>query len=128
MNALFTVLLSILILFTHYNWIIGLLAADFALRIIYEGRFNPISRINTLILKSFRVMPVKINAGPKLFAARVGFSLSVLSGILVLSRTGFLAYIPLYILAFFAFLEGAFNFCVACKLYPVLFRGRINQA
>ncbi|MFW6337972.1 MAG: DUF4395 family protein [Alkalispirochaetaceae bacterium] len=29
----------------------------------------------------------------------------------------------LYLLAFFALLEGAFNYCVGCKIYGILIKG-----
>jgi hypothetical protein len=59
-----------------------------------------------------------INAGPKIFAARVGLILSASGAIALLMGNLPLAMIFAGVLSFFAFLESAFNYCVACKLYP----------
>jgi hypothetical protein len=59
-----------------------------------------------------------INAGPKIFAARVGLILSLLGSILLFSVSFEAALVVFSILGFFSFMEFALNYCVACKLYP----------
>jgi len=62
-----------------------------------------------------------INAGPKIFAARIGLILSSV----VLKATVFglntLALSVAGVLGLFSFLEVAFGFCVACQIYPFVY-------
>ena len=62
------------------------------------------------------------NASPKIFAARVGLVFS--ADILFASETGMdltaLAFAA--VLGVFSFMEAAFGICVACKIYPFVYR------
>jgi hypothetical protein len=120
LNALMTVAFVLVFLLTPYQWVMALVAADFLLRRIGNGRFSYISRISNMTTGVLRVRKVHINAGPKLFAANVGFMLSTLSLLLYYAHVENLSFILAGILAFFALLEGAFNVCVACYLYPLV--------
>lgn len=62
------------------------------------------------------------NAGPKLFAARIGllFSIGIVGGLLS-GGTG-LALTFTAVLAIFSLLEGALGFCMACVIYPYFYR------
>ena len=92
--------------------------SDFILRNIYEGRINPIVRMNKYFVKVIDLPVHMINAGPKIFAARVGLILVLTSIILYYFATPKISSIPVILLGLFSFLEGIFNYCVACKLYP----------
>ncbi len=118
LNAGFTFLLSASFILTSHPVFILLLVIDFNLRNIFEGRFNPIVRFNRYLTVTLSLPGHMINAGPKIFAARIGLGLALLSGLLYLTGGLATGMIPVAILGFFSFLEGAFNFCVACKLYP----------
>jgi hypothetical protein len=63
-----------------------------------------------------------INAGPKIFAARIGLVFSVI--ILLATLIGLIttALVFATILGIFSFLEAAFGICVACKLYPYVYK------
>ncbi len=101
------------------QFILFVIISDFILRIIKEGKLNPINKMNSFITRILVKKVQLINAGPKIFAARLGLSLSILA--LLLSFISFeTGLIPLSILGFFSFLEFVFGFCVACKLYPYL--------
>mgnify|MGYP006304087853 CR=1 FL=1 len=118
LNAVFTFLLSVGFLLTAHPVFVLLLVIDFSLRNIYEGRFNPIVRFNRYLTVSLHLPAHMINAGPKIFAARIGLGLAVLSGLFLLVGGMMAATVFISVLAFFSFLEASFNFCVACKLYP----------
>lgn len=118
MNAFFTFSFAILFLITGNYWFLSLLTFDYALRLLVEGKLNPFILINTFILNKMNSKKILINAGPKIFAARIGLSLTVLSVIFYFSGLNVASMVTMGILATFSFLEFAFNLCVACKLYP----------
>ncbi len=118
LNAAFTAIMSVFFVFTLSPVFLFVLATDFMLRNLFEGRFNPIVRFNSYIIHAIHLPGHMINAGPKIFAARVGLSLSLLGTILFYTgNTGF-SILVVGVLAIFSFMEAVFNFCVACKLYP----------
>jgi hypothetical protein len=119
-NASFTVVMSVLFLFTNSPVFLLVLVVDFILRNILEGRLNPVTHFNNYLITIIHIPNHPINAGPKIFAARVGLLLSVLATLFLFSGNLMAAFIVIGILAVFSFLESVFNFCVACKLYPYL--------
>lgn len=122
LNALATFLVTGIFAVTPAKWIILFLPVDFALRAWFRGRFSPVGQMNSYLVSSFGIGEVLINAGPKVFAARIGLVLSGLIGgsyfigfpILSLTLAG--------ILLLFSFLEAAFGFCMACKVYAIFCR------
>ncbi len=120
LNALMTVLFTIGYFTSSSIFFLIIIAADFGLRNIYEGKFNPVIRMNKFIANKISLRVHLINAGPKIFAARVGLFLSLTSLTMAMFSFTLASAIPAVILGFFAFLEGAVGFCVACKLYPYL--------
>lgn len=121
-NAGITCLLVALFIFTPLKEVIFFLVADFALRIYYDGRFSPLVNGNKYLVKSLKLKPAFINAGPKIFAAKVGLIISVAIAMFYLFDALLPAIVLAYIIALFAFLEATMGFCVACKLYPFVYR------
>jgi len=118
MNAFLTFGLVLIFLLTPFKWIIFLIAADFLLRRIMQGRFSVLSRISVLTTGALALKKVSINAGPKLFAANVGFVLSILAAVFYFTGLPYVSYVLAGTLAFFTMLESVFNICAACILYP----------
>lgn len=117
-NAFFAFAIVLIFLLTPAKWIIFVLATDFLLRRILEGRLSVISRISVLTTGALALRKVRINAGPKLFAANVGFLLSILAALFYFAGLPYVSYTLAGTLAFFTLLESAFNICAACILYP----------
>jgi len=121
-NALFTFLLTLLFVATN-QWIIAcFLAADFLLRGFFEGAYSPLRALSIIAVKSMHTEPRMINAGPKIFAARMGLVLSGLVFAFGLAGFHVAAISVASILLLFSFLEAAFGFCMACKIYPLIYR------
>lgn len=118
LNAFFTFGLVLTFLLTPYKWIIFLIAADFLLRRILQGRFSVVSRISVLTTGALSLRKIRINAGPKLFAANVGFVLSILAAVFYFTGFQYVSFALAGTLAFFTMLESVFNICAACILYP----------
>ena len=121
LNALVSLIVASVFLVTPYRWIIFLLPADYLLRSTWSGRFSPIGTLNKWIVQVFHIGESLINEGPKKFAAQIGLTLSALTVTFYLANLHLVAFILAGILVFFTFLEAAFGYCVACKIYPFLF-------
>jgi hypothetical protein len=95
----------------------ALLAVDFFIKGFIGLRKSPFTLLLRYILSALKVGVKPVNAGPKVFAAKIGFLFSL--SVFVLLYFGFGGYGVLLsvMLGFFAFLEAAFGFCVACKIY-----------
>lgn len=120
--AFFTFIISVLFIFFNFSALFIFLTIDFIIRAFGKGDYSPFLILSVWISEKARMKPAMINAGPKIFAARIGSLLS--AGAII---TGFLG-LPVAamtfasILAFFAFLESVLGFCVACKLYPFVIK------
>jgi hypothetical protein len=117
-NALITVTISILFVLTGWWLLLAFLVADFAIRGFADSHYSPICQMSRSLVKTIGLGAKPVNAGPKIFAAQIGLSLSALALILFAFDCGIVCMALVGMLAFFAFLETAFGFCLACKIYP----------
>lgn len=120
-NALFTVVVLLAFALTRSIPLLLLLWIDFLLRAIPLSKYSLIAIASRTIT---RYLPTgnMINAGPKIFAARVGLLFTTLILLLYLLKFLIAAMVFTGILALFAFLEGVFGICVACIIYPYLYK------
>ncbi len=121
-NAVFTVICAGIFLLTAAKWVMLLLAADFFIRGFWNPSFSLFNVAGGIVLRLGKVTPVLTNAGPKLFAAKIGFVIAALIVLGWLSGFAVVAAVFAAALALFAALEAGFDFCVACKVYPLLRR------
>ncbi len=119
-TALWVVLLTGVTVLLPNIYIPVYLAIDFYFRAFTKTKFTPLSWISTQLVKAFRLKPHWIDKAPKIFAARIGLSLSVL--MLLSAIMGFnIAMISIgAVLMFFAFLECGINFCAGCWVYTYI--------
>lgn len=120
LNGVATVLLIALFIILNYWGGMLFLMIDFITRGFIDNRFSLICQLNKWIVERFKLGGKIINAGPKIFAAQVGALLSTLALGTHLLGYANIALVFASILGFFSFLEAAFGFCVACKLYPLV--------
>ena len=128
-NAFFTFLLTGIALIFSLEWLFLFIAIDFGMRAFYNERYSLITHLSRFILTTLQSPPVFINAGPKIFAARVGLAMAILTGFMVFFGWYVGAVVVGGLLILFSFLESVFGLCVACKLYPFLyqFQMKLNQ-
>ncbi len=112
------VLVSLISLFliTQNEIFLIIAVIDFGFRVFEKVKYSPASWI---VSKMFNItgLPKKmVNKAPKVFAARFGFFLSVLS-LSVFFFFPFAASIIAFILAICIFADAAFNFCIGCIIY-----------
>ena len=121
-SAAFTLFFLIAFAFTGSPWLVAFMVIDFLFR---GTSYSKYSLIVISSRKIVRVLPVEvslINAGPKIFAARIGLFLSgIVLVSFILGANNFSSAV-IIILGLFSFMEAAFGFCVACKIYPLLFK------
>lgn len=123
LNALIVLAALISFLWTKAPWIVLLLGIDFFLRGFSKPSFSFISAISCKLLVVLASKPRLVNAGPKIFAAKIGF---IFCSLIFLSQVfGFYALATSLagLMVFFAFLESFFGYCVACKIYSLRISG-----
>ena len=122
LNGAFTILFLAVFVITGNILPVVFLIIDFSLRTGYLSRFSPLAFLSRNIAKSLFAKSLMINAGPKIFAARIGlvFNLGILiSYVLGLNN---LALAITGVFATCAFLESALGYCVACQFYPFVYK------
>lgn len=98
------------------------LAIDFYLRSSKYAKYSPVRYASCHLAKWLQLKKVEINAGPKQFAAKIGFIFTIAVSIAFLFQASILAFSLSVILILFALLEGVFGLCVACEIYPFVYR------
>ncbi len=121
-NAAFTVALLIVFGFTHSVIPLMFLAIDFLFRSADLSAFSLLKISSQGLVRYLSLKKNHINAGPKIFAARLGFVMVIATTMSVFFRFEVLSYFLAGTLGLLSFLEAAFGFCVACKIYPFLYR------
>lgn len=122
LNGTFTVILLVVFALTQNLIPIVFLLIDFLLRGAELSKYSPLAQLSKFLLKTFNVAKKPINAGPKIFAARIGvvFSAGILLFTLLDLPTAALIFTAIFGVC--AFLEAAFSFCVACQIYPFVYK------
>lgn len=122
LNGLFTVLFLIAFALTGNLFIISSLLVDFLLRATNNSKYSVFTILSKSLVKRFSLKERFVNAGPKVFAARIGLVFSV--SILVSSLFGFdtVSYVLTAVFGVCAFLESAFGLCIACEIYPFVYK------
>ena len=122
LNGGFTIVLLTIYILTENLFPIAFLLVDFALRSGNYSRFSPLAILSRITARLLQFSPVLINAGPKIFAARIGIVFNLL--IILFQLTGFnhLALLFTGLFGTCAILESVFGYCVACQFYPFVYK------
>lgn len=126
-NGALTLLLLAFFLFTENVIPVIFLLIDFILRGAELSSYSPLANTSRFIIKTLKLKTNPINAGPKIFAARIGVVFSAIILISNITNYDTVSYIFTGIFGFCAFLESAFGYCVACQIYPFVFRLTYKQ-
>ena len=122
LNATFTILILIVFGITQNIFPIAFLMVDFLLRAIPYSRLSLIGITSQNIVRYLSVGENLINAGPKIFAARIGALMAALIIIANILSFFVVSWVLVGILIMFSFLEAVFGICVACEIYPHVYR------
>ncbi len=119
LNALFTFLIIIGSFF--YPLIILLLFFDFFIRGFLKPQYSILVNLNKVIVEIFHIQSKSINAGPKIFSAKIGWLVSLLACLFLLLKIDFGVYVCSIILLVCSFLEAFFGLCLGCNIYGFLY-------
>ena len=125
LTALWVLLLVVASFFVYPLPVFIFLVIDFFLRAFNFGKFSPLNILSGAVVKQFKIPNKPIDQAPKRFAAGVGFILSVLVVILLLTDFTKTAFVFSIIFASFAFLESFLSFCAGCYVYTILLKLKI---
>jgi hypothetical protein len=118
LNALISVLLVVSFIAFKFWPALVFLTIDFITRGFFDSRCSVICITSKWVVTRFGLGGKIMNAGPKIFAAQVGVVFSIVAITLFFSGYPIAGIVVASLLGVFSFLETAFGFCVACKLYP----------
>ncbi len=121
-NANLTVLTLLLFLITQNILVLAVLAVDFFIRGFKNPAHSYYAIVSKKILSGFQIKPSMVNAGPKIFAAKIGFIFCCLLAVTHLLGFSAISAVLALIFTFFAALEAIFRFCIACKIYPLIYK------
>lgn len=102
---------------TDYAVLPALLVLDFFIRAFTSLPYSPLSVLAHIFLKMLGTRAVLIDKAPKIFAARIGLVITLITTLGALLGWSLLAHISGSVLVLFAFLECGLNFCMGCWLY-----------
>lgn len=119
-NALFGILLVVFGFAFNAVFFFVFLTADFYIRAFTKARFSPISYISYSMVNALKLNKKSIDKAPKIFAARIGFLMTLAITILYLLQLNTAAFVVGGILVFFATLEFALAICMGCIMYTYL--------
>lgn len=86
--------------------------ADFLIRGFTQKNFSPLSVTSKLPVNAFRLNEKTIDKAPKIFAARLGFLMTLVISVLFIIQLNTAAIVISAVLLFFATLEFALGICV----------------
>jgi len=95
----------------------ALLAVDFFVRAFTKLKYSPLSWLSHLFVNSIGTNPVWIDKAPKVFAARIGLLLTLITAVSALVGFPVVAMVAGVTLVGFAFIECGLNFCAGCWVY-----------
>jgi Domain of unknown function (DUF4395) len=116
--------LTVFAIIFHNIWIVILLAIDFFIRGFTRYPISPVSFISKFIVKVFPFKPSLVNAGPKIFAAKIGFLFCLTVSILYFKNLYLPGDIVAAVLCVCAGLESFLSVCLGCHFYTILLKLR----
>lgn len=117
LNALIGIVMLVLAFAFQSAVFLIFLLADFYVRAFTRTRFSPISYASHFLSNALNLEEKNIDKAPKIFAARLGFLMTLAITALFLAGLTTSAFIVAAILVFFASLEFALAICVGCIIY-----------
>jgi len=118
----------ILFIFTAYKWLIVILAIDFFVRGFLNPSYSLFNAVSRTIARIIKIQPLMVNAGPKIFAAKIGLVFCGLIAGFSLLNCQKTSLVLGCVFVLFAALEAMFKFCLACKLYPFVYKMKTDDS
>ncbi len=119
-SALIAILLVIAAFVAEVHVFVLFLMADFYIRGFTNLKYSPISYFSHKLVNALHLDNKVIDKAPKVFAARLGFLMTLIISLFFLFGLQTGALIVAGILVFFATLEFALALCMGCIIYTYL--------
>jgi hypothetical protein len=119
-NALLAIFLVVFALFFNSVIFLIFLTADFYTRAFTNAKYSPISYLSHRMVNALNLNKKETDKAPKIFAARMGFIMTLAITILMLLKLNTAAFAISGILIFFASLEFTLAICMGCIIYTYL--------
>jgi len=119
-NAFLTVLIVIAGFALNSVLFFIFLLADFYIRAFTELKYSPMSYVSAKLANAFNLDKKPIGKAQKVFAARLGFVMTLAISVLFFLELTTAAMVVGGILLFFATLEFALALCAGCMIYTYL--------
>lgn len=119
-NALFGILLIVTGFVTNSVLFFILLLADFYIRAFTKFKLSPIGYVSHRMADALNLEKKNIDKAPKIFAARIGFLMTLVITVLFLLGLNTAALVVGGVLVFFSSLEFALAVCMGCLMYTYL--------
>lgn len=119
-NALFAIAVVITAFVTNSLFLFAFIMADFFIRAFTNIKFSPISFVSHYLSNALSLRVKMIDKAPKIFAARLGFLMTLIIAALFVLNLQTAAVVAAGILVVFAGLEFLFAICVGCLIYTYL--------
>lgn len=126
--ATIVVVLAVVSLWEPAWFLIALLAVDFTIRGFIDRRYSPLRFIAKSITGALNWEPKPVYAPPKRFAAQIGSTLTIAATLLHVAGLPVAAIVVTALLIVAASLEAGLGFCLACWIYPFVFKFKGQQA
>jgi hypothetical protein len=119
-----TALIGVACLALRQPWLMVVLCAEFALRVAWGPRFEPLAMFVTRVVTPALPFEERPTPGPpKRFAQAIGLVVTALASVLYFGfGLALEAYGLMVVLVVFAVLESGFGLCMGCKAFAVLMR------
>lgn len=119
-NAFLTVMIVVAGFVLNSVLFFVFLLADFYIRAFTQLKYSPIGYVSSRLANALNLHKKQVNKAQKVFAARLGFIMTLAISVLIFFEMGTAAMIVGGILVFFATLEFALAICVGCIIYTYL--------
>ena len=120
LNAMFAIGIIVLAFVLNSVFLFIFLMADFFIRAFTEIKFSPIGFASNSLSNTLNLPVRLIDKAPKIFAARLGFLMTMAIGGLFIFSFKIASIVVAGMLIFFASLEFVFAICVGCMIYTFL--------
>lgn len=119
-NAMFAIAVIVGAFVLNSIFLIAFLMADFFMRGFTGIKFSPLNYLSHYLSNALNLPVRLIDKAPKVFAARLGFLMTIIITGLYIFELQLASFIVAGMLIFFAGLEFLFAICVGCMIYTYL--------
>ena len=116
------VVLALTAVVARLDWLVGLIAAGFVLRVAFGPRISPAALLSVQVLAPLVGEPKLVPGPPKRFAQGIGAVLSIAAFVLLLAGASLAGWTLILTLVVAASLEAFIGLCVGCIIFGVLQR------